>query len=581
MGQEITGPSGQFSTVVGATFALLAAVYFVIKRAYPRPIPGIPYNEEALNSWMGDLPSLLKTQDEGRSVRPWFLSQGAKHNSALTQVFVGPFAKPAVVISDYREVCDILVHRSELDFKRGKKGEVFAGIMPLHRTVFESSDPRYKRSMELVRGLSTPSFLHEVHGPHSWKVAHDLMELWKLKGRLAKGHPFDVATNIIELGLDMSLSAACGLGPNGGDIRRQLTYLQSVAETVAEAISSDYADEPALIPELPMSDKLVSVKTDEESMGRAFMLPWPALFHKVNKLRPSVRRASRILKGFFRTCIDQSVSRMSAGHSPQNALDAIIKRELALAEKGEREPAYHDPLIFDELYGYLIAGHDSFSGSSAWIIRRLVGHPDEQAKVRADLRATYAEAAREGRPPTIAEMAKRAPYLDAFIEETLRLDCPTAQTTMTTRRDTVILGHAVPADTLVYLNMTGPSLTSPSIPVPAHARSETARAQRFAGPDSWDGREPERFVPERWIKRGGAASGSIRFDPSAGPFLTFGTGPRQCWGKRLGYQNLRITFTILIWCLEFSLPEGHVSFEAYDSLVVAPKQSLIRVTEVQ
>lgn len=162
MGQESTGPFGQYSTAVTVTCALLGLIYFIFKQAYPRPLPGIPYNPEALNNWMGDLPSLIKVQNEGHSIRPWFLSQGAKHNSALTQIFMGPFAKPAVVISDYREVCDILVHRSELDFKRGKKGEVFAGIMPLHRTIYEMSDPIYKRSMELVRGLSAPSFLHEV-----------------------------------------------------------------------------------------------------------------------------------------------------------------------------------------------------------------------------------------------------------------------------------------------------------------------------------------------------------------------------------------------------------------------------------
>ena len=406
------------------------------------------------------------------------------------------------------------------------------------------------------------------------------MDLWRLKGRLAKGHPFDVARNIIELGFDMSLSASCGLGVNGGDIRRQLNHLRSIAETVAETINGEDPDRAVAIPELPISDKLAAVKLDEESLGTAFMLPFPSLFHKVNKLRPSVRAASQILRGHFRTCIDQAVPRMSAGKSPECALDAIVKREIALAQKAGRDPAVHDPLISDELYGYLIAGHDSFSGSSAWILRRLVGYPEEQAKLRADLRATYSDAAQEGRLPTVAELIKHSPYMDAFIEETLRLDCPTAQTTMSTRRDTVILGHAVPADTLVFINMTGPSMTSPSIPIPEHLRSKTSRAQKFGGPDNWDGQDPEKFKPERWIKRD-AQDGTMRFDPSAGPFLTFGTGPRQCWGKRLGYQNLRFTFTVLVWCLEFSLPDGHVSFEQYDSLVVGPKQSVIRVREVE
>jgi len=137
-------------------------VYWVFQRAYPRPLPGIPYNYHATKTIMGDLAELGKRQKDMQGMRPWFLEQARRHNSAITQIFLGPFAKPAILLSDYREVNDILSHRDAVDFKRGKKVDVFSGILPHAHPAMETFDPRFKESRNLVRDLMAPSFLHTV-----------------------------------------------------------------------------------------------------------------------------------------------------------------------------------------------------------------------------------------------------------------------------------------------------------------------------------------------------------------------------------------------------------------------------------
>lgn len=157
----------QISSLVVLASIFLTALYLVVQKAYPRPLKGIPYNHAAAKKLMGDLAELGERQKNGGSMRPWFLEQAGRHNSAITQIFLGPFAKPAVLVSDYVEVNDILSHRDAVDFKRGKKVDVFSGVLPHAHPAMETFDPRFKSSRDLVRDLMVPSFLNNVS---SWMV---------------------------------------------------------------------------------------------------------------------------------------------------------------------------------------------------------------------------------------------------------------------------------------------------------------------------------------------------------------------------------------------------------------------------
>ena len=410
-------------------------------------------------------------------------------------------------------------------------------------------------------------------------VACNLIELWRLKTKTTQGRPFEAFSNIVEFSFDSILSAAIGLGPEGGDIKRQWTHLSAFQDTDACKVDNNLSmDEPVTVPVAETSAKLAALGINEESLWKGFYMPWPRLYHRINKLRPSVRKAGRELRGYIESQIRSNVPKLRNGGRPESALDYVIQREITAAEKAGREPFLADPRIRDEIYGYLIAGHDTSTGSMIWLMRRLMAHPDQQTKIRDNLHETYAVAWKEKRLPTCAELVKRpAPYLDAFIEEVLRFNCPVVTILVATRMDTLVLGHPIPGDTLVFLNLTGPSFNKLSVPVEESVRSATA--QKYKPPRAdWDELDPTVFRPERWLKKDD--NGQTVFSASSGPTLAFSAGNRGCWGKRLGYLELKIVLSLLIWSFEFELPESLVSWETYDSLVTAPKQCLMRVTEL-
>lgn len=146
--------------IVAALF--LGFGYLIIQRAYPRPLPDIPYNPAATERVFGDLPEIAEYAQKGGSFRIWFLEQAHRHNSAITQVFLGPLSKAAVIVSDYREVNDILSHRDAVDFKRGAKVYAFRGILPHAFPAMETFDAPFRRSRELANDLMAPSMLHTV-----------------------------------------------------------------------------------------------------------------------------------------------------------------------------------------------------------------------------------------------------------------------------------------------------------------------------------------------------------------------------------------------------------------------------------
>lgn len=423
----------------------------------------------------------------------------------------------------------------------------------------------------------------KVNAPRIYDVACHLLDLWRMKSRLAVGRPFDIANDVCEFSFDAIVSAALGLGPQGGDTKYQHEQLAKHACKNGSTPSLDIdpdADLPVSFPAVPRSAKLAALRIDEESLRQSFMVPWPWLYHLFNGLRPSVRAARRVLRGYIESQIIQAVPGLRDGSkNPQCALDYVIQRELRAAATAGRTPALADPRILDPIYAYLIAGHDTSTGSLLWLIRRLVVHPAEQDRVRESLRVTYPDAWRERRLPTVTELTKvHSPYLEAFIEETLRCDTPVPNIMVVTRYDTVVLGHEIPRDTRVFLNLTGASLTLPSIPVAEADRRTTSKAHNVEARENWDAAAPEEFRPERWLREDRGPMPV--FDPAAGPALAFSAGNRGCWGKRLGYLELRIALALLVWSFEFGISDKFSKWETVDSLATAPKHCIITMREI-
>jgi len=180
-----------------------------------------------------------------------------------------------------------------------------------------------------------------------------------------------------------------------------------------------------------------------------------------------------------------------------------------------------------QMLAYVVAGHDTTSSTLSWGLMYLADHPQSQDKLRYHLAHAFSQTVAEQRQPTVQEIiTSNAPYVDAVIEEILRVSVVLPMISREALVDTTILGYPIPMGTLVMCLSNGPSFFSRGIAV-----DESLRTKESAKVAGWDVESMDTFRPERWLEDDGS------FNPRKGPMNSFGGGPRGCFGKRLAYMR--------------------------------------------
>ncbi|KAK1954542.1 cytochrome P450 monooxygenase [Colletotrichum sublineola] len=540
--------------------------YALRNAALPKPIKGIPYNLASANRILGDLPDISSAP----SRREWFVDLARRHNSPLVQLFLGPFASPIVICADPAEVQDISARRTS-EFMRSSHLKVrLEGVIPNHRLTMADDDPRLKKNRELGKDLMLPGFLHEVSGPEIYENSMRLVELWKQKSRISNGRPFEAAKDIHNVALDVILSAAFNPDPTRNITARQVAHFESIP---SPPTTSGDQDVPMKLENLAPDSLVKALNILGEVAGSLLASSFPRL-QTWYAMRQQSTKEALVERTIMETReLGNAVKRIEAGLPPRCAMDQMLIRERSIAQKEGRSPDYYSDTIKDELLGYLLAGHDTTSAATQWGIKFLTRNQAAQSRLRAELRGAFPSA--DG-PPPVGDIIKTAmPYLDAVVEEVLR--CCKALPIMTrqARVDTQILGTAIPKGTVIMFLAHGPGFLRPVVQVDDARRSERGRSmQKRTG--SWDPTDVEEFVPERWMRRD--AEGNEVFDSNAGPFMTFGHGPRACFGRRLAYLEMRIVLFFLFWSFEFQELSEELSGRAsYDGLTTIPRSCYVKL----
>lgn len=143
-------------TIIIGMLVVLAGVLWRV--ALPKPIAGIPFSANAAKRILGDIPDMKKA----KGVRFWMLDQFVKHNSPIVQIFVDPFKKSRVIVSDFTEAYDVLMRRNTEFDKSTLTSDSFSGVVAASLISMKTPDRRFKHNKELMRDLMTPSFLNEV-----------------------------------------------------------------------------------------------------------------------------------------------------------------------------------------------------------------------------------------------------------------------------------------------------------------------------------------------------------------------------------------------------------------------------------
>ncbi|KAK6996796.1 cytochrome P450 [Favolaschia claudopus] len=244
---------------------------------------------------------------------------------------------------------------------------------------------------------------------------------------------------------------------------------------------------------------------------------------------------------------------MGEEFTDKSVIGLLLKAELR--EAGELYMTQEEVVAQNLL---LVAGYETTSVSLTWALIELAKHPEKQDKLRKDL-AQFG-----GTDPTWDQLVSltELPYLDATVQEVLRLHPPVTETLRVASRDDVIpLGTPVltpSGETISHITIAqGTSVMSPLRCI--------NRSEALWGPDA------KEFRPERWL------DDQINQLPAKDlqghrHILSFHDGPRTCLGKSFALAEFKAVLSVLIRNYVFEFPDGpNTEIETQVALVPRPK----------
>ncbi|KAF2218977.1 cytochrome P450 [Elsinoe ampelina] len=576
---------------------------FLMVLLLPKPIPGIPYRSAAVRNIFGDIPDLLDgTSRSGKTYMQWIQEQMRELQTPIMQVFIRPFSKPVIILGDFRESQDILMRSKDWD-RSDMLGEVMNGLLPDHH-LGQPTNATWKAHRNLLHNLMSPGFLNNVAAPGVHRAVSVLISLWILKAKLAAGKPFSAQDDIYTTALDGVNAFAFGSEFEYNATRPKLEVLQSIAQDsvdpMLDAAASENVEEAMDFPEAELPEVIratldLTAAVEEVQGSPVVWLKWILV-----KLRPHLRKALTIKDKYIRKELSQALEHMkreetcdqerNAEGDPRvrSAIDHMVQREKDLATKENREPQFFSSKMMVETFGFVIGGHDTTSTTVLWGLKKLADNQESQSLLRSALQRCYTRARSENRGPSVDEITTtNIPYLDAVIEEILRHSGTTPALDRQAVVDTTVLGYPIPKGTLLLMLTGGPSLRSPGFEIDEARRSESCQGAKRQGKtrNEWDNRDIDSFRPERWLVPLGDGKVGLHqdgeFDSGAGPMLAFGLGIRGCFGRRLGYLELKIIFALIVWNFELlPCPKDLSGYSCKMGVTTKPKDTYVRLKRV-
>lgn len=178
--------------------------------------------------------------------------------------------------------------------------------------------------------------------------------------------------------------------------------------------------------------------------------------------------------------------------------------DISILEKMILKNGPDSPIPFVMAFDMVIAGIDTTGNTMAFLIYHLARNPDKQQKLREEVLSF-------GHDTLTVQDIGKMPYFRACLQESFRLTPTVNGMVRVLPQETAIGGHRIPAGTLVMW------------------------FARMMGQDTKQFKNPEQYVPERWI--------DDKKDINPFTVRNFSHGPRMCIGKR--FAELEIQGSIL------------------------------------
>ena len=229
------------------------------------------------------------------------------------------------------------------------------------------------------------------------------------------------------------------------------------------------------------------------------------------QLERSIAEVNAAVAGF----VQQARARMQADPAlrehPRNLLEAMI------AAADQLDSGIDDEQVAGNVLTMLLAGEDTTANTLAWMIHLLWRHPAALARASEEVRRVCADPT----APTLDELAQ-LDYIDACINETMRLKPVAPQNGMQALRDT-LLGDVHIEQGMVVIAVMRRDATSER-----HVPRATA------------------FEPERWLGSGEGGGPAQQASAVKRISMPFGAGPRICPGRYLALLEMKVAMSTLL-----------------------------------
>lgn len=332
--------------LIGVAFS----IRLLYRLALPRPIPGIPYNEDSARKLLGDVPGMTSHIKNAEGTFITYIMESMRTlNSPLIQVFIRPLSSPLLILADFREAHDILIHRKDFD-RSPSLGDLVKGLTPDHH-IHLQTNAAWKTQRRLVQDLMTPSFLHNVAAPVIHQHATLMIDLWRSKSRIAGGRPWAASDDINHVALDAVMAFSFGGDFNHSMTRPNFDAIRQLDSTAVDALAQRHRDEAVEFP-IGRVDELIQATLDlTETVGQVQGNPLPALTWAYVNRKPKIRKATKIKEDYIMKELSDAVKRLEETGEVvvKSAVDHLVLREKELADKDNRAPAYFSRVMKDEV----------------------------------------------------------------------------------------------------------------------------------------------------------------------------------------------------------------------------------------
>ncbi|KAF9564495.1 cytochrome P450 [Agrocybe pediades] len=254
--------------------------------------------------------------------------------------------------------------------------------------------------------------------------------------------------------------------------------------------------------------------------------PW------ISKLIRATPILNRGMKNFIAYGIGRGVTRASAQIKHKDLFHHMTEAEEVTGPDSI-------PLIISNVLLAIVAGSDTTASVLSNAAYLLMSHPEKHRKLQREIDAAFREYQMLEFDPlrTYDEMLSKLPYLNAVLNETLRL-FPAVPTTIQRAPSKGTRGKMLQAENVSIFLPEGNGIMVP--PYTLH------RDPRYFSPS------PDSFIPERWLP----ATDGTEYITSRDAFIPFSVGPANCAGRALALVELRYVVATLVrhFEMEFDIP---------------------------